>query len=299
MGLLNCGFTSPSLCCLYILSKSYEHLASAYLCILLKIHTLLNLTFFFISQCAKICYLLTFLFGWPWVIWVIFLWHFIFVPGEKRDGRDWKSLSQSKIAILFSFKGLQNIPLDVTVPTFLESLCVIFQPQWISFMSARLQKQCWSKRDLKHFKRGVSLQLPFYQWNSLPSPARCPQNLLVIVCDGQWWCWVVRGWPLAWRWPPKQHFQDCLSPFTSLSPSERPTGLLELGFPVEIGRSRHVTLSSLMGVLSSLVVKYLSQAGTFWNKTFRPPVDFWGHPHCPMSTPRRVTIGIVLKVQAD
>lgn len=141
-------------------------------------------------------------------------------------------------------------------------------------MSAQRQKQCWSKRHLKHFKSGVSLQLPFYQWDPLPSPARCPQNLLDIVCDGQW-CWVARGWPLAWRWPPKLHYKDCLSPFTSLSPSERPTGLLELGFPVGIGSLGHVTLSSLMVVLSSLVVKHLSQAGTFWNRTFRPPVDFW------------------------
>lgn len=106
-GLLNCGFASPSLCCLYILSKSYEHLACAYLCILLKIHTLLNLTFFFMSQSAKICYLLTFLFGWPWVV---VLWHFIVVSGKKREGRDWKSLSQFKIAILFSFKGLKMFP---------------------------------------------------------------------------------------------------------------------------------------------------------------------------------------------
>lgn len=83
LGLLNCGCASLSICCLYVLSKSRQHFACAYLYILLKTHALLYLTFLLVNQNEK-NFLSHFCFVGPWVIWLVVLRYFYFCLRYKR-----------------------------------------------------------------------------------------------------------------------------------------------------------------------------------------------------------------------
>lgn len=131
----------------------------------------------------------------------------------------------------------------------------------------------------------------------------CPQNLLVIVCDGQlWWhvsFWVIHG---GGRWLGGDPLSNTLkTDFIAMSPMGAAWGLLWLGFPIGIGSSGHVSVvSSLMWVLSLMVVEHFSEVVTFWNVLEpSPPPTCLRHPHCPISIPQRVTVCIVFKVQTN
>lgn len=183
----------PSHCCLYILSKILYVLSPLPVLISVfcwKSHTLLNWTLFLVNQNEKTYFLITFLFGWALGNLVRSTALYFCVRLEKGGQvlEDHFSVQNCHYFIFF-FKGLQNLPFLVTVSLLLGPVYVIF-PAPLNFpygvpasVSEMVLKQ---KRLQKHVKCGLFFQPPVHQWDSLPSPAWHPQNLLVThcLCDG-------------------------------------------------------------------------------------------------------------------